>query len=552
MRLIPKSGLALLGALMLAPAAWAEDLAVIVANEFYDNQPRVAETRRIVELERNFRAAGFEVLQISNSKAFFTDDETEGVWTRMNRADHLAIVLSGHFTTANEDSVLLHTDSGVPNPFTMGQSGISVNAFLNLAWRNAGQSVVAIAGSDANLNLGPGMITGYRVRDIPQGVTVLVGKPAPLSQFIASNLLRPGTSIAQSLRQAGEDVKGYGYLPPSLPFYSGTGRPLPQTPDNGDFDERRLWQQVSAQNTVAAYQLYLGRYPNGQFAQSALAQITELQLTPQDRARIAEEALNLDRNQRRAIQRNLTLIGFDTAGVDGILGRRSRQAIASWQQSLGLLPTSYLNANQIAQIETAGAARAEQLRREAERRRAEQERQDRNYWGQTGANGSEAGLRTYLQRYPDGLFSAEATERLRQIEREQRRLAQAEERRAWDQAVMTGTLDSYVAYLNAYPNGRFVDEAKARAQSLQNPETPQDLVDAAEQEENRLNLDGFARKLIEAQLQALNYEPGPVDGQFTRETRRALRKYQRANSMTVTGFVTKQTIVQLLASGLGR
>ena len=552
MRLIPKSGLALLGALLLAPAVWAEDLAVIVANEFYDNQPRVADTRRIVELERNFRAAGFEVLRINNSKAFLSDDETAQVWTRMNRAEHLAIILSGHFTTANEESVLLHTDSRTANPFTMGQSGLSVNAFLNLAWRNAGQSVVAIASSEDNLTLGPGMNAGYSVRNIPQGVTLLVAKPAALSRFISTYLLRPGTSIAQALRQAGDEVKGYGYLPPSLPFYSGTGTPLPQTPDNGDFDERRLWQQVSAQNTVAAYQLYLNRYPNGQFAQSARAQIDELQLTPQDRARLVEEALNLDRNQRRAIQRNLTLIGFDTAGVDGILGRRSRQAIAGWQKSIGLLPTSFLNANQIAQIETAGAARAEQLRREAERRRAEQERQDRNYWGQTGVNGSEAGLRQYLQRYPEGLFSAEAINRLKQIEREQRRLAQAEERRAWDQAVMTGTLDSYVAYLNAYPNGRFVDEAKARAQSLQNPETPQDLIDAAEQEENRLNLDGFSRRLIEGQLRALNYDPGPADGKFTKETRRALRKYQRANSMTVTGYVTKQTIVQLLASGLNR
>jgi peptidoglycan hydrolase-like protein with peptidoglycan-binding domain len=468
----------------------------------------------------------------------------------MNRAEHLAIVLSGHFVSGNGDSYLLHTDAGVPNAFTLGGSGFSVNAMLELAGRHAGQSVVAIADQGAPLTLGGAMRAGFRVGDIPQGAMVLAGAQRAMARFITTKLLVPGQVVSQALNEPNAGVSGFGYLPQALPFLTGVS--TPPVVDNGDFDERRLWQQVSAQNTVTAYQLYLNRYPNGQFAQSAVAQIDALQLTPQDQARLAEEALNLDRNQRRAIQRNLTLIGFDTAGVDGILGRRSRQAIASWQQSLGLMPTSFLSANQIAQIETAGAARAEQLRIEAERRRAEQERQDRNYWGQTGANGSEAGLRTYLQRYPDGLFSGDATERLKQIEREQRRLAQAEERRAWDQAVMTGTLESYVAYLNAYPNGRFVDEAKARAQSLQNPETPQDVVNAAEQEENQLNLDGFARRLIEAQLQRLNYDPGPADGKFTQETRRALRKYQRANSMTVTGYVTKQTIVQLLAAGLGR
>jgi len=155
-----------------------------------------------------------------------------------------------------------------------------------------------------------------------------------------------------------------------------------------------------------------------------------------------------------------------------------------------------------------------------------------------------------LQRYPDGVFSQQARKRLKQIDRERRRQAEAAERQAWDKAVMLGTIDSYRNYLGTYPRGLFAPEAKARINALRSPETLPDLVDAAKAEEARLSLNGFTRKLIEAQLRSLNLNPGPVDGRFTPETRRALRKYQRANNQTVTGFVTRDTIVTLLASAI--
>ena len=36
------------------------------------------------------------------------------------------------------------------------------------------------------------------------------------------------------------------------------------------------------------------------------------------------------RDQRRDVQRGLTLLEFDTRGTDGIFGRGSRAAIAAW------------------------------------------------------------------------------------------------------------------------------------------------------------------------------------------------------------------------------
>ncbi len=85
---------------------------------------------------------------------------------------------------------------------------------------------------------------------------------------------------------------------------------------------------------------------------------------------------------------------------------------------------------------------------------------------------------------------------------------------------------------------------------MTNPETPRDIVEAAQQAEARLGLNPVTRKLIELQLAKLDLEPGPVDGKFTRETRRALRKFQRANELPVTGFVTRNDVARLLSTAL--
>jgi hypothetical protein len=60
-----------------------------------------------------------------------------------------------------------------------------------------------------------------------------------------------------------------------------------------------------------------------------------------------ETLLGLNRDQRREIQRRLTLIGFDTNGVDGALGRKSRAAISNWQQDRGLPVSGFLNEAQV-------------------------------------------------------------------------------------------------------------------------------------------------------------------------------------------------------------
>jgi peptidoglycan hydrolase-like protein with peptidoglycan-binding domain len=65
---------------------------------------------------------------------------------------------------------------------------------------------------------------------------------------------------------------------------------------------------------------------------------------------MTESDLELTKDMRREIQRRLTLIGHETKGVDGSLGKNSRKAIIEWQEENQLLPTGYLNDSQLSAL----------------------------------------------------------------------------------------------------------------------------------------------------------------------------------------------------------
>lgn len=540
-----------LGAAVLASETSAQDRALIVTNEFYQNQPRLRGARVVGELDRDLRAAGFAVRQVSNTRTNVTESEAADLWEWLDQADKLIIVVSGHVVSVGGQPWLLHTDAGSPNAFTIGQSAMPLQPLFSFAAQRQGDAVIALADDDSALKLGDGVTKGYRPDVIPQGVTVLTGSPVQVAGFISNELLKPGRSLAESVKQLPDGLRVSGYIPLSRGFIAAETVVVTQAPrEDPDTQERAYWQRVRTQDSQIGYDRYLSRYPNGLFAAEARRRSAEFDITPQERARQDEEALGLTRDQKRAIQRNLTLIGFDTQGVDGIFGRLTRSAISEWQRAIGAPVTAFLNAAQIKRIETAATERADELRHEAEQKRLEEERRDRQFWNDTGADGTEDGLRRYLRRYPDGVFAEQAQQGLDEIERERRRQSRKAERDAWDRAVMQGTVESYQEYLETYPDGQFQQEARARIERLGNPETPAEEIAAAKQEEDRMGLNGFTRRLIEAQLSREQLEPGLVDGRFTDDTRRALRRFQRANSLPVTGYVSRSTVVRLMAGAI--
>lgn len=60
-----------------------------------------------------------------------------------------------------------------------------------------------------------------------------------------------------------------------------------------------------------------------------------------------EDELELTRTDRREIQRRLVLLGYNTRGVDGVLGNGSRTAIREWQRDNDQPSSGYLDLNQL-------------------------------------------------------------------------------------------------------------------------------------------------------------------------------------------------------------
>ena len=165
----------------------------------------------------------------------------------------------------------------------------------------------------------------------------------------------------------------------------------------------RAYEAAERLATVAAYEAFLRRFPESFYAELARGHLRELTETdgsaqaetattkpasadpaPEaaetDVAALAVEepadapssttpeegegALGLDRSARRLVQESLTALGFSTRGVDGVIGPRSRDAIARWQAARGDEDTGYLTGAQhgglIAEAsEAVAAARAE-------------------------------------------------------------------------------------------------------------------------------------------------------------------------------------------------
>lgn len=544
--------LALAAGMPLAADAQTAGAALVIGNEDYQAQPDVSGAAEALAAAEALTAAGFTVergtdLGVARMRALLG-----AFWDDLGRSDRAVILLSGAFVHAGGETWLLGSDSNAPTLATTDLQGLPLDTVLAMAAGVPGGAVVLLGHAEGGRDAGRGLAAGPGPVEVPQGVTLIEGPPADVAAFVRDVLTQPGQTAA-ALAGRAEGLRVSGYLGDLAPFLPGPAavQPAPQPqPPTGAEDalatERAVWETAQAVDTVAGYEAYLRRYPAGLFASAARQAIADIKAEPARDARLAEEALALGRDQRREIQRGLSLLSIDPRGVDGLFGPGSRRAIATWQGRNGHLATGYLTRDQVTQLLAQAGRRAAELEAEAAARQAELDRADRAFWDQTGAAGDEPGLRAYLKRYPDGLFAELAGERLAVFDEERRRAAAAEERAAWDRAVRADTLEAYRAYLAAYPKGAFAEEARLMIEAR----SGEDQRDAAEQAEQALNLPAFTKELIEGRLAALGLKPGKVDGVFDDATRRALRRYQQARNLPATGYVSEATLARLLADSL--
>ena len=277
---------------------------------------------------------------------------------------------------------------------------------------------------------------------------------------------------------------------------------------------------IAAQNanTVAGYRNYLKKYPKGIYkvnAERALAKLGAPVDGSADAAAAAEVRLRITTAQRVAVQRELTRLGYSTGGTDGVWGRNTRTAIATWQRDRKEKVTGYVTEAQLKvlargivvtplpdDVDPGSLAPAEieaSLKLTRTQRTAIQK--------QLTALGYDAGV-------ADGLWGSKTRVAIK----------------TWQRA----NKKTQTGYVTASQVRLIADQAGKVA--------PPPPTNEAALEEQLLDLSVEERADLQSRLRTLGYETGRTDGTFTATTRRAIGAWQADEGERVTGYLSADQV----------
>lgn len=325
-------------AMTLTATAVDADTALIIANTRYQEAQNLRDADDFLRLEEPLAEAGFDVIVLRNGDSA----EIRAALSQLLRAgetERIVIAAAGHFLRSGRETWLMGRESDTPDLATVSATGAPLSVMAEIAANAPGRALIMLGLESRQFDTGPVLERDVAIPDVPQGVTVIAGSPDDLRRFASQELLRPGRDLATALSE-GDDLTVFGFVSPSLPFIDVAETAAPPAPAPQpviSVAEVALWDAAQELDTVSAYRAYLVRYPSGGFVNLAQDRIAVLEGNDAaSQAEAIEDALGLSRDDRRAIQGDLAVLGFDTRGVDGIFGGGTRGAIRDWQQREGV------------------------------------------------------------------------------------------------------------------------------------------------------------------------------------------------------------------------
>jgi peptidoglycan hydrolase-like protein with peptidoglycan-binding domain len=534
---------------LLSQSALAENVAMVVGSNVYRNFANVEHGGQVLTTTQTLAETGYRVIPVRDATMAGLQNAVAELEKSLPDADRVVVILSGAFLHNDTVTWFAPTDLRSPSLAAVGFEGLSVQAILGYLAQKPGGAVLFL-GSDGVRGTGELIAKGIGHLKAPQGVLVVQGSPSGITDAINNQFLVKGRSLADAVQLSKDTIKAHGYL-----SELSTLNPTDEVVRGLSEEELKIlaeaayWRAVLDLSTIGGFNAYLQHYPDGEFVEGANARIQAIKdaqpkYTPAEQTEID---LNLTRNDRSRVQEQLSFLGYNTRGIDGLFGPATRGALTRWQSQNGQEATGFLTAQHLQQLRVQAEKRAKKLAIEASRTQVAHDAADAEFWRVTGANGGEADYLAYLKKYPDGLYAAAARKRLQAFQVQKRNQARASETAKWDAAVKAKTKKGYLTYLEAYPNGAFAEVARGRVSEIEKQQAQKARIQAARAEEEKLPLNPSLRLLLEQQLKKLKLAPGEVDGKFNKATRKALRRYQRSRGLEVSGFLTRPTVVQLMA-----
>lgn len=284
--------------------------------------------------------------------------------------------------------------------------------------------------------------------------------------------------------------------------------------------DKNAYLAAQEANTAAAYRDYLAKFPKGVYRGNALRALERLGASAEtSSAAEAEARLRITYAQRVAVQRELTRLGYSTRGTDGVWGRNTRTAIATWQRDRGDKVTGYVTEAQLKLLlrgavvtppddddDVVGTSpvAVEAALKLTRTQRVEIQRQLSDL-------GFDAGV-------ADGLWGAKTRAAIK----------------SWQLA----NRQTQTGYVTASQVRLIRQQAGSAAPS---PGTD----DEAALEESLLELTRTERVDLQRRLTRLGYNTLRTDGTFGPATRRAIGEWQRDEGLAVTGYLTADQVRQI-------
>jgi uncharacterized caspase-like protein len=427
------------------PAVAESRVALVIGNGAYRNTPALTNpVNDATAVAAALRRIGFSVTLATDLDKRGLEAQLRDFTRALRSADVGLFYFAGHGLQAEGHNYLVPIDAQLADETDLEFEVTDLDQVLRLMERSAAVNLLFLDACRDNPlahTLQAALKTrsiavgrGLTIADAAAGTLIVyatapdsvaedgIGPHSPFTAALLQHMETPGLEIRQILSRVRDTVMKATH-DTQIPWDSSSLRgdfffipaaiaSQPAVAGASAADKEALfWQSIEASTNAKDFEAYLEQFPNGIFAPLArnriealatrsaageasagpkpdaasTAQMQTAALPPANAATAeeAERTLDLSRQQRQEIQRALVLLGFDTIGVDGVFGAKTRQVITAWQRSRGFTATGFLTAEdhaalmaqaapQVAAWQKAEADRQEAAAREAEKQRNEE------------------------------------------------------------------------------------------------------------------------------------------------------------------------------------